>query len=81
MLPAKPSYGHEHQTCRGREPVSESDLIRWLEHLSVSNYRRAVLKPMHKDRLIEYNEAKRVIRLLPPGVMAAETLVATKGKV
>jgi hypothetical protein len=62
------------------EPVSEPDLIRWLEHTSVSNYRRTVLKPMHKDRLIDYNEVKRLIRLLPPGITAAETLVATKGK-
>lgn len=63
------------------EPASESDLIRWLEHKSVSNYRRSVLKPMHKDRLIDYDEEKRTIRLLPPGIMAAETLVATKGKI
>jgi hypothetical protein len=62
------------------EPASESDLLRWLEHKSVSNYRRAVLRPMHKDRLIDYDEEKRTIRLLPPGVIAAETLVATKAK-
>jgi hypothetical protein len=63
------------------EPAVESDLIRWLEHTSVSNYRRNVLRPMHKDRMIDYDEGKRTIRLLPPGVRAAETLVATKGKV
>jgi hypothetical protein len=62
------------------EPVSESDLVRWLEHTSVSNYRRAVLRPMHKDRLIDYDQEKRMIRLLPPGVTAAEIIVATKSK-
>lgn len=62
------------------EPVSEADLIRWLEHKSVSDYRKAVLRPMHKDRLIDYNEDKRTIRLLPPGVTAAETLAATKAR-
>jgi hypothetical protein len=62
------------------EPVAESDLVRWLEHKSVSNYRRDVLRPMHRDRLIDYDEAKRTIRLLPPGVTAAETLAATKAK-
>lgn len=63
------------------EPASESDLVRWLEHKSVSNYRRTVLKPMHKDRLIDYDEDKRTVRLLPPGVTTAETIVATKGKI
>jgi hypothetical protein len=60
------------------EPVAESDLVRWLEHKSVSDYRKGVLRPMHRDRLIDYDEAKRTIRLLPPGATAAEALVAAK---
>jgi hypothetical protein len=62
------------------EPVAESDLVRWLEHKSASNYRRDVLRPMHRDRLIDYDEAKRTIRLLPPGATAAEALAVTKTK-
>jgi hypothetical protein len=57
-------------------PVAEADLVRWLEHRSVTDYRKAVLRPMHKDRLLEYDEAKRTIHLLPPGVTAAEVIIA-----
>lgn len=36
-------------------PVSERDLARWIEHSNASVYRRDVLVPAHKDRLIEYD--------------------------
>src|SRR6266567_1126712 len=55
--------------------VTEADLVRWLEHKTVTDYRKGVLRPMHKDRLIDYDSAKRTIRLLPPGVTAAEAIV------
>lgn len=58
--------------------VGETDLVRWLEHKSVTDYRKSVLKPMHKDRLIHYDAGRRTVRLLPPGVTAAEALVAGK---
>lgn len=56
--------------------VDEADLLRWLEHPSLSVFRRDVLRPLHKARLVEYDADKRTIRLLPPGVTVAETLVA-----
>lgn len=55
--------------------IAEQDLVRWLEHKKVANYRKDVLRPMHRARLIEYDETHRTVRLLPPGVAAAETLV------
>jgi hypothetical protein len=58
--------------------VPEADLVRWLEHRSVMDYRKAVLRPMHRDRLIDYDTVRRTVRLLPPGVKAAEALVAEK---
>src|SRR5947209_333947 len=57
--------------------VSESDLLRWLEHPAARDLRKNVLKPLHKERLVEYDEGTRKIRLLPPGVTEAESLVAT----
>ena len=60
--------------------VAEADLIRWLEHPTLPSYRKDVLKSLHKARLIEYDTADRTIRLLPPGVTAAEALVATPPK-
>lgn len=56
--------------------VAEADLHRWLEHPSLPVYRRDVLNPLHKARKIEYDKAERSVRLLPPGVTAAEGLVA-----
>ena len=56
--------------------VAEADLMRWLEHPRLANYRQKVLNSLHAERLIEYDKEKRTIRLLPPGVRAAETLVA-----
>lgn len=55
--------------------VSLKDLVRWLEHPSDSRLRRDVLRPAHKEALIDYDPSAGTIRLLPPGVVAAETLV------
>jgi hypothetical protein len=55
--------------------IAEADMFRWLEHPSLSSFRKDVLKPLHKGRLIEYDATKRTLRLLPPGVSAAEELV------
>ncbi|RSM61591.1 hypothetical protein DMB66_24530 [Actinoplanes sp. ATCC 53533] len=56
--------------------VPEADLFRWLEHTGLPSFRKDVLKQLHHDRLIEYDTAARTVRLLPPGVTAAEGLVA-----
>jgi hypothetical protein len=54
------------------DDVAEADLVRWLEHKSDAVYRRDVLNPMHKARLLEYDKQERTVRLLPPGVVVAE---------
>jgi hypothetical protein len=56
--------------------VAEADLFRWLEHPGLPSFRKDVLKQLHNDRLIEYDAGQRVVRLLPPGVTAAEALVS-----
>lgn len=56
--------------------VDEADLFRWLEHPGMPSFRKDVLKELHKDRLVEYDRNKRTVRVLPPGVTAAEALVA-----
>lgn len=58
--------------------VAEADLFRWLEHPGLPSFRKDVLKQLHKARLIDYDTDKRTVRLLPPGVTAAEDLVAAK---
>lgn len=58
--------------------VSETNLVDWLEHPSASNLRKDVLRPLHKARLIiEYDEKRHEVRLLPPGVGAAEAVIAS----
>jgi len=57
------------------EEVTEADLFRWVEHKSLSVYRRDVLRPGHQERLWEYDETTRTIRLLTPGIEAAEQIV------
>jgi hypothetical protein len=56
--------------------VDEADLFRWLEHPGRPSFRKDVLKLLHRDRLIDYDTTTRTVRLLPPGVRAAEALVA-----
>lgn len=55
--------------------VAEADLFRWLEHPRLGDFRQKVLSSLHSDRHIEHDKDKRTIRLLPPGVKAAEALV------
>lgn len=58
----------------GTTEASEAELSAWLEHPSLSDFRK-VLRPMHKARLIEFDETTRTVRLLPPGIRAAEGLL------
>lgn len=57
----------------------ESDLASWLEQKRPADYRNKVLKLMHKDRLVEYDQAAGTVALLPPGVAAAEALIHELG--
>jgi hypothetical protein len=58
-------------------PASEENLARWIEHPRIRDY-RTVLRQMHKQRQIEYGEGGLAVRLLPPGVDAAEKLVSSE---
>jgi hypothetical protein len=48
-------------------PVAERDLVTWVEHSNASVYRRDVLMPAHKARLLEYDRASGLIHLSPLG--------------
>lgn len=64
----------------GTAEARELDLASWLEQKRPADYRNKVLKPMHKERLIEYDQAAGKVALLPPGVAAAEDLIHKLGK-
>lgn len=55
--------------------VAEADLFRWVEHKSLAAYRRDVLRPGHRERLWEYDDSTRTVRMLTPGIEAAEQIV------
>jgi len=55
--------------------ASEADLVAWLEHKDVRTLRKDVLRPMHKARLLDYDETTKMLRLLPPGIKDAEALL------
>jgi hypothetical protein len=57
--------------------VAEADLFRWSEHGSLPAYRRDILRPGHKERLWEYDEKDRTLRILTPGIEVAEEIVHT----
>jgi hypothetical protein len=56
--------------------VTEAQLLSWMEVRNRAAFRRDVLRPMHRDRLIEFSELQGTARLLPPGVANAEALVS-----
>ena len=53
-------------------PVSDRDLVSWLEHSNGSVYRRDILRPAHKARIIEYDEQTGLAQLSPLGVAYVE---------
>jgi hypothetical protein len=63
------------------QPLAEAGLIGSLEHSNPSVYRRDVLRPAHKDRLIEYDEHARTVKISPLGIASVETKILPKAKV
>lgn len=56
-------------------PVSESDLVAWIEHSNASVYRREVLRPAHRERLVEYDPNARTVEISPLGVAHVEEAI------
>jgi hypothetical protein len=54
-------------------PIAERDLASWIEHSNPSTYRRDVLRPAHKARLIEYDAGARTVTISPRGIELVET--------
>jgi len=52
--------------------VHESELVDWVEHSNPSVFRRDILRPAHKAKLLEYDTATKVVRLSPLGVQYVE---------
>ena len=54
------------------EGVLSEDLFSWCEHSHMPNYRRDVLLPLHKIKLIEYDKENEIVYISPLGVREVE---------
>lgn len=53
-------------------PVAEADLVSWIEHSNGSAFRRDVLRPAHKERMVEYDADARTVQISPLGIAHVE---------
>lgn len=49
------------------------DLFEWIEHPRLSDYKKDILRPLHKQRLIEYDQDTEVAIISPLGKEEVET--------
>jgi hypothetical protein len=54
-------------------PVDEAELADWVEHETLAHFRRDVLKPLHKKKLIEYSPTNRNAIISPLGIERIES--------
>lgn len=53
-------------------PILETDLCTWVEHNNASVYRRDILRPAHKAKLVEYDSMAGTVELSPLGAQFVE---------
>lgn len=56
-------------------PISEAELVDWVEHSNVSVFRRDVLRPAHKQKLLEYDSVSRTVQISPRGIEHVESSI------
>ena len=54
------------------------DLFSWVEYSNLSMFKKAVIRPLHKAKLIEFDEEAEAIFLSPLGVQEVEMRILTK---
>jgi hypothetical protein len=58
--------------------VPTEDLLAWTEYARPSLYKRDVLNPLHKARLVEYDRTNEQVRLSPTGASEVDTKILPK---
>ena len=53
--------------------VPSEDLFEWTEHSNQASYRKDVLKRMHKNRMIEYDQESQMVAISPLGIERVES--------
>ena len=62
------------------QPLSDGELIASLEHSNPSVYRRDVLRRAHGNRLIEYDEIAKSVKISPLGIRRVEAEILPKAR-
>jgi hypothetical protein len=77
-----PSLTYREQTLlllyTEKEPVPVEDLFAWIEHPRMDNFRTQVLRPLHRDRLIEYDRETETAVLSPTGAERVDEQIVPK---
>ena len=60
--------------------VPTEDLFSWTEHSHRANYRRDILKKLHKSRLIEWDKDIEIAIISPTGIQEVETAILPNTK-
>jgi hypothetical protein len=78
VLRDKASLREKTLLVRYSEPgaVSENDLRAWVEAANPTSYRRDILRKVHRDKLIDYNEQGPSAPISPTGVRYVEENLA-----
>lgn len=63
-----------------KSPSTENDLRSAIEYRNVSDFRSKVLKPLHTNRLIEFDVNKGLCRILPTGIAEAERVMLSSDR-
>ena len=58
--------------------VPSEDLFDWTEYSGLATYKRDVLRPLHKKRLVEYDKTNEHVRLSPTGIDLVEKTILPK---
>lgn len=51
------------------------DLFTWTEYSKLAHYKRDVLKPLHKARMVEYDTSSDVVYISPAGIQEVEQTI------
>lgn len=56
------------------------DLFEWVEYSDFSMFKKAVLTPLHKRKLVEYDKETDIVYLSPTGTIEVEKIILPKTK-
>jgi hypothetical protein len=54
------------------DAVLVEDLLEWTEYSRLDNYKRNVIGPLHKSRLVEWDKGTDAVLISPTGILQVE---------